>query len=131
MTPLGVAGVDLVSGKVIGHPNLGTNQRAIPVPIGDWAVWPRQEAFAWLVNSAAQERTMVAMPTRPGLFKASMGASVSDLPVTTGTVIALGGHLYDPSVSCGRLHRPSRCRPRTRWWQAARTSSSRATAGTG
>lgn len=95
---LGAATVDLVSGAVAPQPNLGTSQRPVPITVGDWAVWPRDEDTSWLLNTATQALSMIEMPTQPGPFRATVGAWEFNLPITTAGMIALNGHLYDPNT---------------------------------
>ncbi|MDR3069201.1 MAG: hypothetical protein LBU50_06840 [Cellulomonas sp.] len=107
---LGVGAIDLAGGAVTVQPDLGTSQRPVPVPVGDWAVWPRDPATAWFWNPTTQDWSMAEPPTRPGPFRVNVGAwgRELDLPIVTAGMVALGGHLYDPAT---RLWSPASALP--------------------
>lgn len=93
---LGLATVDLGSGTVTHHPSLGTSQRPVPVTVGDWAAWTRDQDTAWFLNPATGELSMADLPTPPGPLRVTVGAWERYLPVTTAGMVGVGGQLFDP-----------------------------------
>lgn len=68
----------------------------MPVAVGGWAVWPREDSRAWLLDPVTFKTPDVALPTATGVFRVGVGAWQRDLPIVTAGMIALRGHLYDP-----------------------------------
>ncbi len=71
-------------------------QRAIPITLGDYAVWDGDDKRAWFYHDG--KWSSVALPTDDGPFVGSMLGMTLPWYVTTDTMVALRGYLYDPAA---------------------------------
>lgn len=94
---VGAGSVQLDNGTVTARSSIPTGQRPMPVAVGGWAVWPRDEARAWLLEPVTFKTPDIALPTAPGAFRVGVGAWQRSLPIVSAGMIALRGHLYDPA----------------------------------
>lgn len=93
----GVESIQLDNGTVTARSSIPTTQRPMPVAVGRWAVWTRDETRAWLLDPVMFKFTNVALPEATGAFRVGVGPWQRDLPIATAGMIALHGHLYDPA----------------------------------
>lgn len=93
---LGVATIDPTSGAVAAQAGVGVSQRPVPIAVGEWAVWPREESTAWLLNARTGNWRTVDVPSESGAFQATFGAWQRDLWISGAGMASLGGQLFDP-----------------------------------
>lgn len=93
---LGVATIDLTSGAVNAQAGVGVSQRPVPIAVGEWAAWPRDDTTAWLLNTRTGDWRTVDVPSESGAFQATFGAWQRDLWISGAGMASLGGQLFDP-----------------------------------
>lgn len=97
--------VDLATDRVTVVPNTPiAAQRPSPVAAGRFAAWPRDHDTTWFLDLATQSWSSVAQPSKAGPITGDTGV----WPITVGPLIALNGHLYNPTT---RLWSPVPARP--------------------
>lgn len=78
------------------------DQRLTPVTVAGQAVWPRDDDRAHLYAPKANTWTSVSQPVEPGPLRITMqtddGSAIERIAfVTTASMIALNGYLYEPA----------------------------------